>query len=105
MCFHSGEAHLKSALRYLKSKVVVLLGSRALAAGMGMKLVPENHGKLILRNYAKTSSYDSDYEFGTVRTFVTYWPTRRIGTDRYENHLKPTLKNALKLHPRVHVSA
>ena len=102
MAKHSGEAHLQMAVRCLQPKVVVLMGTRALAAGRAMKLVNEDLGKENLLNYASLKPYYSRALGFPITTFVTYWPMKRTKrkngdgklVNNYDALLIPTLNNS-----------
>jgi len=95
MAIHSAETHLTIAIGCLKPKIVVLLGSRALAAGIAMNLVERRGTPYSVRRYRHLTPYSSqNAEYGKISTFVTYWPIERIGKDEYDNWLVPTLDAA-----------
>jgi hypothetical protein len=105
MARHSGEAHLSLALQSLKPRVVVLMGTRALAAGRAMKLVNEDLGIEKLQTYARLEPYYSTTFGFNIATYVTYWPMKRSKRENhkgqkvncYEGWLLPTLNEAFKL--------
>ncbi len=104
MAKHSGEAHLQVAIKCLKPKVVVLMGTRALAAGKAMKIVDEDRGKESLVNYASLKPYYSTGLGFPVATFVTYWPMKRSKREdqsgqmvnNYDAMLIPTLNKSFE---------
>ncbi len=104
MARHSGEAHLSVAVRCLKPRVVVLMGTRALAAGRAMKLVDKNLGEEKLHTYARLEPYYSTTYGSKIATFVTYWPMKRAKRKNgagelvncYDGWLIPTLNEAFK---------
>lgn len=105
MAKHSGEAHLSLAIKSLQPRVVVLMGTRALAAGRAMKLVNEDLGKENLHSYARLEPYHSTAFGYGITTFVTYWPMKRskrenhagIKVNCYDGWLLPTLDEAFKM--------
>jgi hypothetical protein len=105
MAKHSGEVHLQIAIKCLRPKVVVLMGTRALAAGRAMKLVEIDLGKESLSNYASLKPYPSDALSFPIATFVTYWPMKRSKREdpsgkmvnNYDVMLIPTLNRAFKI--------
>jgi len=104
MAKHSGEAHLKIAIKCLQPKVVVLMGTRALAAGRAMKLINENRGKENLLTYASLKPYPSTTFGFPIATFVTYWPMKRSKrmnhagklVNNYDAMLIPTLNKSFE---------
>jgi len=104
MARHSGEAHLTNAVRCLRPRVVVLMGTRALAAGRAMKLLNEDLGKEKLKVYARIPPYYSTAFGFKIATFVTYWPMKRAKRENpakelvncYDGWLIPTLDEAFK---------
>ena len=105
MARHSGGAHLSLALQCLKPRVVVLMGTRALAAGRAMKLVNEDLGIEKLQAYARPEPYYSTTFGFKIVSFVTYWPMKRSKRENHEGRkvncydgwLLPTLNEAFKL--------
>ncbi len=104
MAKHSGEAHLQQAIKCLKPKVIVLMGTRALAAGRAMKLVVGDLGNESLVNYASLKPYFSQALGFSVSTFVTYWPMKRSKradpsgkmVNNYDAMLIPTLTRSFE---------
>ncbi len=104
MARHSGEMHLSLAIKSLKPRVVLLMGTRALAAGRAMKLVNENLGKENLLTYARLEPYHSTIFGFKIATFVTYWPMKRSKRENqagqkvncYDGWLLPTLNESFK---------
>ncbi|HYB04653.1 MAG TPA: hypothetical protein VED17_09335 [Nitrososphaerales archaeon] len=104
MARHSGEAHLQVAIKCLKPRVVVLMGTRALAAGKAMRLVNEDLGKESLVNYASLKPYHSTALGFPITTFVTYWPMKRSKREdpsgkmvnNYDAMLIPTLNRSFE---------
>ena len=104
MARHSGEAHLSHAIASLKPRVVVLMGTRALAAGRAMKLVNADLGMEKLQVYAQLKPYYSTTFGFEIATFVTYWPMKRSKRENhagqkvncYDGWLLPTLNEAFK---------
>jgi hypothetical protein len=104
MARHSGEAHLRMAIKCLQPKVVVLMGTRALAAGRAMKLVNEDRGRENLLTYASLKPYYSAALGFPIATFVTYWPmkrSKRMGDEgrlvnNYDAMLIPTLSRSFE---------
>jgi len=104
MAKHSGENHLLQAIRCLKPKVVVLMGTRALAAGRAMKLMDRDLGEESLSNYASLEPYRSNSPGFPITTFVTYWPMKRSKrrdpsgkmVNNYDAMLVPTLNRSFE---------
>jgi hypothetical protein len=105
MARHSGDAHLRLVVKCLRPKVVVLMGTRALAAGRAMDLIGEDLGKENLMTYASLKPYRSTSYGYPIATFVTYWPMKRSKrkdsagklVNNYDAMFLPTLDRAFEM--------
>jgi hypothetical protein len=104
MAKHSGQVHLSIAVKCLRPRVIVLMGTRALAAGKAMQLVNEDLGAEQLHTYARLEPYHSTVFGFTITTFVTYWPMKRAKRENqmkelvncYDGWLIPTMNESFK---------